>query len=47
WPTPPGTCSTPGTWSPAPRPPTSRWCSSTRARGWSSRPAATPRCRPS
>ena len=31
-PTPRGTSSTPATWSPAPRPPTSAWCSSTPAR---------------
>ena len=31
-PTPRATCSTPATWSPAPRPPTSAWCSSTPAR---------------
>ena len=42
WPTPPGTCSTPGTWSPAPRPPTWRSCWSTPARACSSRAAGTP-----
>jgi translation elongation factor EF-1alpha len=31
-PTPRATCSTPGTWSPAPRPPISAWCSSTPGR---------------
>ncbi len=36
------TCSTRATWSPGTRRPTSPWCSSTPARGSSSRPAATP-----
>ena len=40
-PTPPATCSTRATWSPARRPPTSRWCSSTPARACSSSRAAT------
>ena len=46
-PTPPGTCSTRATWSPAPRPPSWRSCWSTPARACSSRPAGTrrsPRC---
>ena len=41
-PTPPGTSSTPATWSPAPRPPTWRSSWSTPARACSSRPAGTP-----
>ena len=40
-PTPRATCSTPATWSPAPRPPTSAWCSSTPARASPSSPAGT------
>ena len=39
-PTPPGTSSTRGTWSPAPRPPSSRSCSSTPARGRRADPPA-------
>ena len=42
-PTPRATCSTPATWSPAPPPPTSAWCSSTPARASPSSPAGT-RC---
>ena len=41
-PTRPATSATRATWSPARRPPTSRWCWSTPASGWSSSRAATP-----
>ena len=37
----PATCSTPATWSPAPPPPTSAWCSSTPVRASPSSPAGT------